>query len=37
VLDRDEVAPAEQLERGGYVLWDSFAGSAANGAANGHS
>jgi transketolase len=23
VLDRDEVAPAEGLERGGYVLWDS--------------
>jgi transketolase len=23
VLDRDEVAPARQLERGGYVLWDS--------------
>ena len=25
VLDRDEVAPAEELERGGYVLWDSVA------------
>jgi transketolase len=24
VLDRDEVASAELLERGGYVLWDSF-------------
>jgi transketolase len=23
VLDRDEVAPARELERGGYVLWDS--------------
>jgi transketolase len=23
VLDRDEVAPAQELERGGYVLWDS--------------
>jgi transketolase len=23
VLDRDEVASAERLERGGYVLWDS--------------
>ncbi len=23
VLDRDEVAPASMLERGGYVLWDS--------------
>jgi len=25
VLDRDEVAPAQELERGGYVLWDSAA------------
>ena len=25
VLDRAEVAPAEGLERGGYVLWDSAA------------
>ncbi|HEY2569904.1 MAG TPA: transketolase [Solirubrobacteraceae bacterium] len=25
-LDRDEVAPAEQLARGGYVLWDHVAG-----------
>ena len=25
VLDRAEVAPADELERGGYVLWDSFA------------
>ncbi len=25
VLDRDEVASAEELERGGYVLWDSSA------------
>jgi transketolase len=24
VLDREEVASAEQLERGGYVLWDSW-------------
>ncbi len=32
VLDRSEVAPAEQLERGGYVLWDSFAApSSSNG------
>jgi transketolase len=23
VLDRDELAPAEELTRGGYVLWDS--------------
>jgi transketolase len=30
VLDRDEVASAEGLERGGYVLWDSFAASAAS-------
>jgi transketolase len=28
VLDRDEVASAEELERGGYVLWDSFAPEA---------
>ncbi len=27
-LDRDEVAGAEQLERGGYVLWDSAEGDA---------
>jgi len=26
VLDRDELAPAAQLERGGYVLWDSAEG-----------
>ncbi len=26
VIDRSETAPAEQLERGGYVLWDSAAG-----------
>jgi transketolase len=32
VLDRDEVASAEELERGGYVLWDSFAGEALPGA-----
>jgi transketolase len=32
VLDRTEVASAEQLERGGYVLWDSAAGEGANGA-----
>jgi transketolase len=25
VLDREEVAPAAELERGGYVLWDSSA------------
>jgi transketolase len=25
VLDRVELAPARELERGGYVLWDSFA------------
>jgi transketolase len=33
VLDRGEVASAEGLERGGYVLWDSFAadGASANG------
>jgi transketolase len=30
VLDRDEVAPAQELERGGYVLWDSFAAGAAS-------
>jgi transketolase len=24
VLDRDQCAAAEELERGGYVLWDSF-------------
>ena len=28
VLDRGEVASAEGLERGGYVLWDSFAAGA---------
>ena len=28
VLDRAEVAPADGLERGGYVLWDSGAGAA---------
>ncbi|MGP0103365.1 MAG: transketolase [Solirubrobacteraceae bacterium] len=28
VLDRTEVAAAENLERGGYVLWDSAAGAA---------
>jgi transketolase len=27
-LDRDEVAPAELLARGGYVLWDSASGEA---------
>ena len=32
VLDRSEVAPAEGLERGGYVLWDSAAPAGANGA-----
>jgi transketolase len=30
VLDRDEVASAEGLERGGYVLWDSPAGPGAD-------
>jgi transketolase len=30
VLDRDEVAPALGLERGGYVLWDSSADGAAD-------
>jgi transketolase len=25
VLDREELASAQELERGGYVLWDSFA------------
>jgi transketolase len=30
VLDRDEVASPEELERGGYVLWDSFAAGAAS-------
>ena len=27
VLDRSELAPAEELERGGYVLWDSSGAS----------
>ena len=27
-LDRDELAPAELLARGGYVLWDSVSGEA---------
>jgi transketolase len=32
VLDRDELAPAQGLQRGGYVLWDSSsAGSSTNG------
>jgi transketolase len=32
VLDRAEVAPAEGLERGGYVLWESWSdGSSAGG------
>ncbi len=36
VLDRDEVASAEELERGGYVLWDSFTeGPASDGAGPG--
>jgi transketolase len=26
VLDRDQMAPAQELERGGYVLWDSPGG-----------
>jgi transketolase len=29
VLDRGELAPAEQLERGGYVLWDSHSAGGA--------
>jgi transketolase len=34
VLDRELVAPAEQLERGGYVLWDApGAGAGGDGAA----
>ncbi len=28
VLDRDELAPAQQLERGGYALWDSAASAS---------
>jgi transketolase len=32
VLDRSEMAPAEGLEQGGYVLWDSAAPAGANGA-----
>ena len=35
VLDRDAVASAEGLVRGGYVLWDSFAADATSGAADG--
>jgi len=35
VLDRDEVASAQGLERGGYVLWDSFAGDAVSGTGDG--
>ena len=31
VLDRSEVASAEELEYGGYVLWDSFAAGASTG------
>jgi transketolase len=31
VLDRDEVAPAQQLERGGYVLWDAPAPAGPDG------
>ena len=38
VLDRSEVASAEELEYGGYVLWDSFAaGSSSDGGAPGAS
>jgi transketolase len=33
VLDRGEVADAQELERGGYVLWDSAAPDGATGAA----
>jgi transketolase len=32
VLDRSEMAPAEGLEQGGYVLWDSAAPAGASGA-----
>ncbi len=32
VLDRSEVAPAQGLEQGGYVLWDSAAPAGTNGA-----
>jgi transketolase len=32
VLDRGELAPAEDLERGGYVLWDSASAGARDGA-----
>jgi transketolase len=35
VLDRGEVASAERLERGGYVLWDSFAAGAGDGLESG--
>jgi transketolase len=35
VLDRGELAPAAELERGGYVLWQSGAGGA-DGAAGSH-
>jgi transketolase len=35
VLDREEVASAEGLERGGYVLWDSFAAGAVSAAGDG--
>jgi transketolase len=33
-LDRSEVAPAAELERGAYVLWDSAAAPASNGASS---
>jgi transketolase len=32
VLDRGELAPADELERGGYVLWDSTSAGGRDGA-----
>jgi transketolase len=37
VLDRQQLAPAAGLERGGYVLWDSVAGDSSAGARGGGS
>jgi transketolase len=37
VLDRQQLAPAAELERGGYVLWDSVAGDPSAGARGGGS
>ena len=37
VLDRQELAPAAGLERGGYVLWDGVAGDSSAGARAGGS